>query len=65
MSKPGRPRELALVKITGEEPRDVQAVLDSIRDLYKMDCGNSRIIPSQGGGYHCFISIYKLREERP
>lgn len=64
MSKSGRPRELILIKIMGEQASHVQLVVADLQRFYAPDAGCSRVIPSDpNGGFHAFVSIYKLREE--
>jgi hypothetical protein len=62
MSKP-RPRELILIKVTGQQASHVQLVAADLQARYAPDASCSRVIPSeQQGGYHAFVSIYRLKE---
>jgi hypothetical protein len=47
-----------LVKITSVSADRAQAIADAIRDLYAPNVATSRVIPSDKGGYHVFVTIY-------
>jgi len=47
-----------LIKITSPSADRAQAIADAIRSLYTPDVATSRVISSDKGGFHVFITIY-------
>lgn len=51
------------LKVWGKDERCLLDILNSIRDLYTRNCTVSRLIESDQGGFHAFVTIIYLGGE--
>jgi hypothetical protein len=43
----------------GQDVDDVQAVTEEVRRTFGPRAGSSRVLESQQGGYHYYVTVYK------
>jgi hypothetical protein len=56
-------REIGKIKVTGINSEDVLVISDAIRNLFAPYVVQSELKQSDHGGYHAFLTIYKLSKE--
>lgn len=55
---------LVTLKGTASSEEVLREVAGVVVDAFEGRAGVSRIMPSAGGGFHCFISIYGVAAQR-
>lgn len=51
-------REKAVIRIHGHRGEEVEEIAKNIREIFGKNAGSSRIILSNDGGSHTYITVY-------
>lgn len=52
------------IKLMGSDAEDLLEVSDKLRDFYQPGVVQSELKNSDGGDYHCFLTVYLKEEPR-